>query len=104
MTPRDERPDLRDVDPIAPAPDPGPEEQDTVSDVDEVGIAAAAGSGGMPAVGVLAEPTVVDPATLDPERDDVDRNAAGGGWEGANKVIENDFEAEQLRQREARET
>ena len=38
--------------------------------------------------------------SLDPTRDDVDRNAAAGGWEGANEQIENDFEAEQLRQRE----
>ncbi len=48
------------------------------------------------------EPTAADtttpaPDTLDPERDDVDRNAAGGGWEGVNEVIENDFETEQLR-------
>jgi len=36
-------------------------------------------------------------ASLDPERDDAERNAAAGGWEGANEQIENDFEAEQLR-------
>jgi len=101
MTNRDERPDLRDVDPIAPAPDR--DATDTVDDVEQVGMAAAAGSGGMPAVGVLAEGLEVDQASLDPERDDVDRNAAGGGWEGANEVIESDFEVEQLRQRQARE-
>ena len=39
-------------------------------------------------------------ASLDPDRDDAERNAAGGGWEGANEQIENDFEVEQLRQRE----
>ena len=37
------------------------------------------------------------PASLDPERDDAERNAASGGWDGANEQIENDFEAEQLR-------
>ena len=46
-----------------------------------------------------AETTNPDPETLDPDRDDADRNAAGGGWEGANEVIENDFESEQLRRR-----
>jgi hypothetical protein len=44
-----------------------------------------------------AEATMPAPDSLDAERDDVDRNAAGGGWEGANEVIENDFETEQLR-------
>ena len=39
-------------------------------------------------------------ASLDPDRDDAERNAASGGWEGANEQIENDFEAEQLRERE----
>ena len=39
-------------------------------------------------------------ASLDPDRDDAERNAAAGGWEGANEQIENDFEAEQLRERE----
>lgn len=38
--------------------------------------------------------------SLDPDRDDAERNAAGGGWEGANEQIENDFETEQLRERE----
>jgi len=38
--------------------------------------------------------------SLDPGRDDLERNAAAGGWEGANEQIENDFEAEQLRSRE----
>ena len=38
--------------------------------------------------------------SLDPGRDDVDRNAAAGGWEGANEQIENDFEAEQLREKQ----
>jgi hypothetical protein len=41
-------------------------------------------------------------ASLDPARDDAARNAAAGGWEGANEQIENDFDAEQLR-REARD-
>jgi hypothetical protein len=36
--------------------------------------------------------------SLDPDRDDAERNAAAGGWEGANEQIENDFETEQLRQ------
>jgi hypothetical protein len=40
--------------------------------------------------------------SLDPGRDDTERNAAAGGWEGANEQIENDFEVEQLR--EAQET
>lgn len=44
-----------------------------------------------------AETTGPELRTLDPDRDDVERNAAGGGWEGANEVIENDFETEQLR-------
>jgi hypothetical protein len=39
-------------------------------------------------------------ASLDPDRDDAERNAAAGGWEGANEQIENDFETEQLRERE----
>ena len=38
--------------------------------------------------------------SLDADRDDAERNAASGGWEGANEQIENDFEAEQLRERE----
>ena len=37
------------------------------------------------------------PVSLDPERDSAERNAASGGWDGANEQIENDFEAEQLR-------
>ena len=37
------------------------------------------------------------PVSLDPDRDDAERNAAAGGWDGANEQIENDFEAEQLR-------
>lgn len=41
------------------------------------------------------------PATLDPTRTDVDRNAAGGSWEGAGEVVESDYEAEQLRIRQA---
>jgi hypothetical protein len=52
---------------------------------------------GVPADPASGEATAVGPETLDPERDDVDRNAAGGGWEGVNEVIENDFETEQLR-------
>jgi hypothetical protein len=40
--------------------------------------------------------------SLDPDRDDAERNAAGGGWEGANEQIENDFETEQLRERQER--
>jgi hypothetical protein len=36
--------------------------------------------------------------SLDPSRDDAERNAAAGGWEGANEQIENDFEVEQLRE------
>lgn len=35
--------------------------------------------------------------SLDPDRDDTERNAASGGWDGANEQIENDFEVEQLR-------
>jgi hypothetical protein len=41
--------------------------------------------------------------SLDPDRDDAERNAAAGGWEGANEQIENDFETEQLREREDRD-
>ncbi len=52
---------------------------------------------GVPVDAPSAEDTIPAPDTLDPERDDVDRNAAGGGWEGVNEVIENDFETEQLR-------
>ncbi len=37
------------------------------------------------------------PISLDPDRDTAERNAAAGGWDGANEQIENDFEAEQLR-------
>jgi hypothetical protein len=37
------------------------------------------------------------PVSLDPDRDDAERNAASGGWDGANEQIENDFETEQLR-------
>lgn len=37
------------------------------------------------------------PMSLDPDRDTAERNAAAGGWDGANEQIENDFEAEQLR-------
>ncbi len=37
------------------------------------------------------------PISLDPDRDAAERNAASGGWDGANEQIENDFEAEQLR-------
>jgi hypothetical protein len=40
------------------------------------------------------------PLSLDPERDQAERNAASGGWFGANEQIENDFEREQLRRRE----
>lgn len=36
--------------------------------------------------------------SLDSSRDDAERNAAAGGWEGANEQIENDFEVEQLRE------
>lgn len=42
-----------------------------------------------------------EPPSLDPERDDAERNAAAGGWDGANEQIENDFEAEQLHRAEA---
>ena len=44
-------------------------------------------------------PAPVDdpPISLDPDRDTAERNAAAGGWDGANEQIENDFEAEQLR-------
>lgn len=41
------------------------------------------------------------PTSLDPDRDDAERNAAAGGWDGANEQIENDFEAEQLRRAQA---
>ena len=48
------------------------------------------------------------PLSLDPDRDQAERNAAAGGWDGANEQIENDYEAEQLRrgldhEREGRE-
>ena len=39
--------------------------------------------------------------SLDPDRDDEERNAAAGGWEGANEQVENDFESEQLRRAQA---
>jgi hypothetical protein len=100
MTNRDDRPDLRDIEPIAPAPEgaaPGTAEPGTADPVDRPGVAVAAGSTGMAAGNVVGDPTEPEPASLDPERDDVARNAAGGGWEGANEVIENDFETEQLR-------
>jgi hypothetical protein len=95
MTKREERPDLRDVEPIAPAP--AGAEPDAADEIDRYAMAAAAGPTGVPAVGVAAESVEAEPASLDPDRDDGDRNAAGGGWEGANEVIENDFETEQLR-------
>ena len=41
------------------------------------------------------------PVSLDPGRDSAERNAASGGWDGANEQIENDFEAEQLRRAKA---
>lgn len=41
------------------------------------------------------------PVSLDPDRDDAERNAAAGGWDGANEQIENDFETEQLRRAQA---
>ena len=42
------------------------------------------------------------PRSLDPDRDQAERNAASGGWDGANEQIENDFEEEQLRRRQER--
>ncbi len=42
-------------------------------------------------------PDDAPPVSLDPDRDTAERNAAAGGWDGANEQIENDFEAEQLR-------
>ena len=44
------------------------------------------------------------PVSLDPDRDTAERNAAAGGWDGANEQIENDFEAEQLRRGQPAET
>lgn len=41
------------------------------------------------------------PTSLDPDRDTAERNAAAGGWDGANEQIENDFETEQLRRAQA---
>ena len=55
------------------------------------------GPGDQPA-GTAAEP----PRSLDPDRDQAERNAASGGWDGANEQIENDFEEEQLRRRQER--
>ena len=52
---------------------------------DEAGPAIELGPGDQP------------PMSLDPDRDDAERNAAGGGWDGANEQVENDFEVEQLR-------
>jgi hypothetical protein len=45
----------------------------------------------------LGPPSEEPPVSLDPDRDDAERNAAAGGWDGANEQIENDFEVEQLR-------
>lgn len=53
-----------------------------------------------PAAGPVPAADPQQPTSLDPERDDVDRNAAGGGWGGATEQVENDFETEQLRRRE----
>jgi len=52
-----------------------------------------------PAEGEVIElgPGEEAPVSLDPDRDQAERNAAAGGWDGANEQIENDFEAEQLR-------
>lgn len=47
------------------------------------------------------QPPAGQPTSLDPDRDDAERNAAAGGWDGANEQIENDFEAEQLRRAQA---
>ncbi|HXG26933.1 MAG TPA: hypothetical protein VNL94_08825 [Candidatus Binatia bacterium] len=44
-----------------------------------------------------AAPGEQPPRSLDPGRDDTERNAAAGGWDGANEQIETDDEAEQLR-------
>ncbi len=96
MTSRDDRSRLRDIEPLAPPSDA--DEVDSRPQMDEVAITAGAGPSGMPGVGVVVEPAP-NPESLDPERDDAERNAAGGGWEGANEVIENDFEAEQVRKR-----
>ena len=45
-------------------------------------------------------PGTEQPRSLDPDRDDPERNAASGGWDGANEQIENDFETEQLHRAE----
>ena len=54
---------------------------------DEGSAAIELGPGGQP------------PVSLDPDRDTAERNAAAGGWDGANEQIENDFEVEQLRRK-----
>ena len=61
------------------------------------GLAAAE----QPARGNAGDSSGEQIESLDPDRDDADRNAAAGGWEGANEQIENDFEVEQLREAQA---
>ena len=53
-----------------------------------------------PETAIELGPGTEPPSSLDPERDDAERNAASGGWDGANEQIENDFEAEQLQRAE----
>lgn len=61
----EQRSKLRDVEPIGPAPEAGDAEERI--DVDDVAAAGAAGSTGIPAVGVIAEADV--PPEDNPEVD-----------------------------------
>lgn len=56
------------------------------------------------ATGDDQDPGAAPPVSLDPDRDTAERNAASGGWDGANEQIENDFEAEQLRRAQPAKT
>jgi hypothetical protein len=72
MTDHDrERSKLRDIEPLAPAPDADDVEQQVK--VNDVATAAAAGPAGIPAVGVMAEGAVASD-----DNPEVDEEARGG--------------------------
>jgi hypothetical protein len=66
MTDDQERSKLRDIEPIAPAPDA--DDVDERVRVDDIATAGAAGPAGNPAVGILAEAAV--PPKDNPEVDE----------------------------------
>jgi hypothetical protein len=70
MAPEERRTNLRDIEPIAPAPDA--DEVEPSATVDEVAIAGAAGSG-IPAVGTIAEALVPSADAPEPAADEESR-------------------------------